>query len=135
MTDSETVQGVQVPARLPDTAGRSGAGVAGRRRDQQRSGVPSCGLGRQVSDAPLADNSAARIVKRYARRVGPDPASYVGHSLRAGFLTSAPESSPAVFKMKLVNRHKSKMDVLSGYVQAADLFKAPAASVVPVTDT
>src|SRR5271166_3551298 len=33
-------------------------------------------LGGKVSDAPLADNSAARIVKRYARRVGLDPASY-----------------------------------------------------------
>jgi integrase len=32
-------------------------------------------LGGKVSDAPLADNSAGRIVKRYARRVGwPQPA-------------------------------------------------------------
>jgi hypothetical protein len=46
-------------------------------------------LGGKVSDAPRADNSAARIVKRYARRVGLDPASYAGHSLRSGFLTSA----------------------------------------------
>jgi hypothetical protein len=35
-------------------------------------------LGGKVSDAPLADDSAARIVKRYARRVGLDAASYAG---------------------------------------------------------
>ena len=43
-------------------------------------------LGGNVSDASLAENSAARIVKRYARRVALDPASYAGHSLRSGFL-------------------------------------------------
>ena len=49
-------------------------------------------VGGKLSDAPLAEDSAARIVKRYARRVGLDPASYAGHSLRSGFLTSAAES-------------------------------------------
>ena len=42
--------------------------------------------GGRVSVDALADNSAARVVKRYAR-VGLDPASYAGHSLRSGFLT------------------------------------------------
>jgi integrase len=40
-------------------------------------------LGGRVSDMALADDSAARIVKRYAARVGLDPAVYSGHSLRA----------------------------------------------------
>ena len=44
------------------------------------------GRGGRVSCKALADDSAARIVKRYARRVGLDPASYAGHSLRSGFL-------------------------------------------------
>jgi hypothetical protein len=35
-------------------------------------------LGGTVSDAPFADDSAARIVKRCAPRVGLDPASYAG---------------------------------------------------------
>ena len=47
----------------------------------------------------LADDSAARIVKRYARRVGLDPASYAGHSLRSGFLTSAAESGASIWKL------------------------------------
>ena len=56
-------------------------------------------LGGKVSDAPLADNSAARIVQRYARRVELDPASYAGHSLRSGFLTSAAESGASIWKL------------------------------------
>jgi integrase len=44
--------------------------------------------GGRVSDAALVAASAARIVKLYARRVGLDAATYSGHSLRSGFLTS-----------------------------------------------
>jgi hypothetical protein len=61
-------------------------------------------------------------VKHYAVRAGLDPASYCGHSLRAGFLTSAAEAGASVFKMMEVSRHKS-VDVLRGYVRRADLFK------------
>jgi hypothetical protein len=63
-------------------------------------------LGGRVSDEALADDSASRIVKRYARRVGLDVAAYSGHSLRSGFLTSAAESGASVFKMSEVSRHK-----------------------------
>ena len=79
-------------------------------------------LGGRVSDDALADDSASRIVKRYARRVGLDPASYAGHSLRAGFLTSAAESGASVFKMSEQSRHRS-LDTLRGYIRRADLFK------------
>jgi hypothetical protein len=49
-------------------------------------------LGGKVSDGPLANNSAARIVKCYAtpRRVSLDPAAYAGHSLRSGFRGRVP---------------------------------------------
>ena len=78
--------------------------------------------GGRVSDAALADDSAARIVKRYAQRVGLDPASYGGHSLRSGFLTSAAESGASIWKLSEVSRHKS-LDTLRGYVRRVDLFK------------
>jgi integrase len=51
-------------------------------------------LGGRVSDTALADDSASRIVKRYASRVGLEVAAFSGHSLRSGFLTSAAESAP-----------------------------------------
>ena len=78
--------------------------------------------GGKVSCEALADDSAARIVKRYARRVGLDPATYAGHSLRSGFLTSAAESGASVWKLSEVSRHKS-LDTLRGYVRRVDLFK------------
>jgi integrase len=79
-------------------------------------------LGGEVSAKPLDGGSAARVVKKYARRVGLDPAGYSGHSLRSGFLTSAAESGASVFKMAEVSRHRS-LDTLRGYVRRVDLFK------------
>jgi integrase len=81
--------------------------------------------GGHVREWGLRGHDAALIVKQRARQAGLDPALFSGHSLRAGFLTSAAESGASVFKMQSVSRHKS-MDVLSGYVRSADLFKEPA---------
>jgi integrase len=80
------------------------------------------GRGGRVSCEALADDSAARIVKRYARRVGLDDGAYSGHSLRSGFLTSAAETGASVWKLSEVSRHKS-LDTLRGYVRRVDLFK------------
>jgi hypothetical protein len=49
-------------------------------------------LGGRVGIEALADDSASRNVKRYARQVGLEVASFSGLSLRSGFLTSAAES-------------------------------------------
>jgi integrase len=78
--------------------------------------------GGRVSCEALAADSAARIVQRYARRIGLDPASYAGHSLRSGFLTSAAEGGASIWKMAAQSRHKS-LDTLRGYIRNADLFK------------
>jgi integrase len=75
-------------------------------------------LGGRVSTEPPADDSASRIGKRYAGRVGLEVATFAGHSLCSGFLTSAAN----VFKMAEVSRHKS-LDTLRGYVRRVDLFK------------
>ena len=64
----------------------------------------------------------ADIVKKHAKRAGLDPAEYAGHSLRAGYLTSAAEAGANVFKMMEVSRHKS-IDTLRGYVRRSDLFR------------
>jgi integrase len=79
-------------------------------------------LGGKVSAVALADDSAARIVKRYAKRVGLDAGSYSGHSLRSGFLTSAAEAGASIWKLSEVSRHKS-LDTLRGYVRRVDLLK------------
>jgi hypothetical protein len=47
---------------------------------------------------------------------------YAGHSLRAGFLTSAASRGASIFKMMDVSRHRS-VGTLRGYVRDAELFK------------
>ena len=78
--------------------------------------------GGKVKPVALSDRSVAAIVKSYAGLAGLDPADYAGHSLRAGFLTTAAEHGASVFKMMEVSRHKS-VDTLRGYVRRADLFR------------
>jgi len=75
-----------------------------------------------VADSRLTDRSVANIVKAYAGRAGFDSSTYSGHSLRAGFLTSAAGNGASIFKMMDVSRHKS-VDTLRGYVRDAELFK------------
>jgi site-specific recombinase XerD len=70
----------------------------------------------------LSDHMVARIVKARCALAGLNPAEFSGHSLRAGFLTSAAETGASVFKMMEVSRHRS-VDVLSGYVRSANLYR------------
>jgi integrase len=70
----------------------------------------------------LACRSVANIVKAYAARAGFDASTFSGHSLRAGFLTSAAGKGASIFKMMDVSRHKS-VDTLRGYVRDSELFK------------
>ena len=76
----------------------------------------------RVRSSRLTDRSVANIVKAYAARAGFDADTFSGHSLRAGFLTSAAAKGASIFKMMDVSRHKS-VDTLRGYVRDAELFK------------
>ncbi len=75
-----------------------------------------------VRTSRLTDRSVANIVKAYAERAGFDASTFSGHSLRAGFLTSAAGKGASIFKMVDVSRHKS-VDTLRDYVRDAELFK------------
>jgi site-specific recombinase XerD len=70
----------------------------------------------------LTDQSVSDIVKEHAERLRLDPKQFAGHSLRAGFLTSAASRGASIFKMMDVSRHRS-VDTLRGYVRDAELFK------------
>jgi site-specific recombinase XerD len=78
--------------------------------------------GGRLQAAALTPHSVAAIVKSYAERAGLDPAAYAGHSLRAGFITSAAEAGASVLRIADQSRHQS-LDTLRGYVRRADLFK------------
>jgi hypothetical protein len=69
--------------------------------------------GGTVRAARLTCRSVANIVKAYAERAGFDPSLFSGHSLWAGFLTSAAGKGASIFKMMDVSRHKS-VDTLRG---------------------
>lgn len=76
----------------------------------------------RVLPARMSDRSVAEIVKARAKAAGLDPAAFAGHSLRAGFLTSAARAGASVWKMQEQSRHKS-LNVLSGYIRSAQLFE------------
>jgi site-specific recombinase XerD len=78
--------------------------------------------GERIQAARLTDRSVAKIIKVHAERAGLDPASFSGHSLRSGFLTSAASRGASIFKMMDVSRHRS-VETLRGYVRDAELFK------------
>ncbi len=75
----------------------------------------------RLTDKPMSDRSIARLIQKYAGRVGLDPETVAGHSLRAGFLTEASRAGATLAKMQEVSRHK-KVEVLLGYVRSAELF-------------
>ena len=81
----------------------------------------------RVSAEPLTGRTVADLVKQYAAAAGLDAAEFSGHSLRAGFVTSAAAAGATVWKMQAVSRHKT-LDVLAGYVRDADAFKDHAGS-------
>jgi len=81
--------------------------------------VSRCGL--RVRPEAMSDQAVARIVQTRVAAAGYDPSEYAGHSLRAGFLTSAARAGASIFKMREVSRHKS-LDVLAGYVRDAQAF-------------
>lgn len=61
--------------------------------------------GRLTREA-MSDRSVARLIQRYAAKVGLDPATIGGHSLRAGFLTEAARNKASLAKMQEVSRQK-----------------------------
>jgi site-specific recombinase XerD len=77
--------------------------------------------GGHVQDERLTDRSVANIVKSHAARAGLDPALFSGHSLRAGFLTSAAKRGASIFKMMATSRHRSTASLV-GYVRDQELF-------------
>lgn len=80
-----------------------------------------------VQQRAITDRSVADIIKSRAKAAGLDPDQFSGHSLRAGFLTSAASSGAGLFAMLTVSRHRS-IETVRGYVRRAELFKDHAGS-------
>ena len=71
---------------------------------------------------PLSASAVATIVKQRAAQIGLDPARYSGHSLRAGFATSAAAAGLPVWKIKGQTGHVSEA-VVGRYIREVDAFE------------
>lgn len=69
----------------------------------------------------LHHSDVPRIVKHYAAKIGLDPKDIAGHSLRAGFVTSAAVHHARLDKIMAVTRHSSPATVMR-YIRDADAF-------------
>ena len=74
----------------------------------------------------LAPQSVGLLVKQLAEEVGLDAETLSGHSLRAGFVTSAAASGKSLRNIMRQTRHKSERVAL-GYMRPATLFDDNAA--------
>lgn len=78
--------------------------------------------GGRVVAAALTGQSVALIVKRWAKAAKLDPDDFAGHSLRAGFVTSALEAGADLLKVMDVTRHR-EVKTLQAYDRRAKAFK------------
>jgi integrase len=77
----------------------------------------------------LSDKGVALVVKGAVEAAGYDPATFAGHSLRSGFITTAARAGVPEAHIQNQSRHKS-LPVLRGYIRRGSLFVDNAASRV-----
>jgi integrase len=76
----------------------------------------------RVLGKPLSPSAIATVVKQRVAQIGLDPARYSGHSLRAGFATSAATAGLPVWKIKGQTGHVSDA-VVGRYIREVDPFE------------
>ena len=76
----------------------------------------------QVQVRGLSGIDVARVVKKLAERAGLDPASYAGHSLRAGHATSAAMAGASERSIMRQTGHRS-VGMVRRYIREANLFR------------
>lgn len=74
-----------------------------------------------ISGARLSDRAVADVVKEAAARAGLDPLTFSGHSLRAGFATSAAAAGLPEREIMRQTRHRS-VTAFRTYVRKGSLF-------------
>ncbi|MBY3416758.1 site-specific integrase [Rhizobium laguerreae] len=82
-----------------------------------------------VGACRLSGEAVSIIVKERVAAIGIDPGRYSGHSLRAGFCTSAALAGVSSWKIRQQTGHASDA-MLARYIRSAELFEGNAAGVV-----
>jgi integrase len=83
----------------------------------------------RASVGPLSGEAVSLILRDRMVAAGFDPTGYSGHSLRAGFATSATRAGVSTFKIRQQTGHASDA-MLSRYVRDGELFLGNAAGVL-----
>ena len=117
--NSEGLSPFKSPAAFPGRAGRA-------RTRPSPSGVDRHGY---IASARLSGEAVSLIVKERVAIAGIDPSSFSGHSLRAGFATSAVQAVYRTFKIRQQTGHASDA-MLSRYVREGELFLGNAAGAL-----
>lgn len=74
-----------------------------------------------ASRSPLSTRSVSDVLKRRIKKAGLTPRGYSGHSLRAGFVTTAAAAKIPEYMIQLHTRHRSAKS-LRGYIREGKLF-------------
>jgi site-specific recombinase XerD len=82
-----------------------------------------------VAPTRLTAAAVALIVKRHVQRIGLDPARFAGHSLRAGFATSAALAGVDALEISRQTGHKS-LSMVQRYTRPATIWQMNAAQRV-----
>ena len=93
----------------------------------RRAGLQSGALYRKVDrngvvcGERLSTQVVALVVKELVKKLGKDPSHYSGHSLRAGFVTSAAAAGMPTWRIRQQTGHQSEQ-MLMRYIRPMDLF-------------
>lgn len=86
--------------------------------------------GDRVGSERLSDRAVSRIVKQAAERVGIDPATVSGHSLRSGLATSAAAAGAPERSIMRTTGHRSEA-MVRRYIRAGSVFTESASRYLP----
>jgi len=82
--------------------------------------------GGAISADRLSGEAVSALIKRHVSVIGLDPAKFSGHSLRAGFVTSAARAGIATHLIRQQTGHASDA-TMSRYIREGSLFRGNAA--------
>ncbi len=83
----------------------------------------------QIQPERLSGDAVSEVIRERLVAAGIDPTGYSGHSLRAGFATSAAQAGASTMKIRAQTGHASDA-MLSRYIRDGELFVGNAAGVV-----
>ena len=78
--------------------------------------------GDNITADRLSSGAVSTIIKEHVQKIGLDPANYSGHSLRAGFVSTAAQMNVPEWKIMKQSGHKSHQTLLR-YIRDAKLFE------------